>query len=169
MYEIVDHLKLDEAGEPKVLESASTLDEALDAHARHTEQHVRAIIGVRGGAMTWAHSLVVAHLHYSGEKSGALTDEQAWAVYCLADGFGPGLDEFALAELNDGWDWSHVRDSSPRAWLRMAERIVEFTGETPVERAYRLREGCGGLDADGVKRLVELSRENEGENTAAAA
>jgi len=33
--------------------------------------------------------------------------------------------------------------------------------ETPLERAYRLGQGIGGLDAAGVKRLVEMSRENE--------
>lgn len=33
--------------------------------------------------------------------------------------------------------------------------------ETPLERAYRLGEGLGGLDAEGVRRLVEISRENE--------
>lgn len=32
--------------------------------------------------------------------------------------------------------------------------------ETPLERAYRLDEGCGGLDAAAVKTLIETSREN---------
>lgn len=33
--------------------------------------------------------------------------------------------------------------------------------KTALERAYERGEGCGGLDAEGVKRLVETSRANE--------
>lgn len=33
--------------------------------------------------------------------------------------------------------------------------------ETPLEKAYREGAGLGGLDAAGVKRLVETSRRNE--------
>lgn len=40
-----------------------------------------------------------------------------------------------------------------------ADRALQRPDETPLEHAYRLGEGCGGLDADGVRRLVELDRE----------
>ena len=37
-------------------------------------------------------------------------------TYCLCDGFGL-LSAKELSEINDGWDWSHVRDSSVEALL----------------------------------------------------
>jgi len=64
-------------------------------------------------------SLVVACLHHSGEMRDHLTAEQAQTVRRAADGFGliTGRDSASLDIL---WDWSHVRDSSPKAMARMA-------------------------------------------------
>ncbi len=63
--------------------------------------------------------LVVAYLHHSGAQAGTLPEAIAWEVYCLADGF-PFRTPEELAGINDGWDWSHVRDSTPEAFERMA-------------------------------------------------
>tara|TARA_R110000824_G_scaffold102100_4_gene242280 strand:+ start:4390 stop:4707 length:318 start_codon:yes stop_codon:yes gene_type:complete len=63
--------------------------------------------------------LVVSCLHHSGAMRGRLTaDQQQW-VRRAADGFGEitGRDDESLDML---WDWSHVRDSSDRAFGRMA-------------------------------------------------
>lgn len=43
-----------------------------------------------------------------------LTPEDQWEIYCACDGFGK-LSGKELKDINDGWDWSHVRDSSPEA------------------------------------------------------
>lgn len=63
--------------------------------------------------------LVNAYMHPSGKHGNVLAGSQAWEVYCLGDGFG-NLPPEELAAINDGWDWSHVRDSSPEAMARMA-------------------------------------------------
>ena len=66
--------------------------------------------------------LVVKYARGSGE--GQLTDSQHWTLYCHADGFGDLLDEPGiLAEINDGYDWSHIRDSSGSAVARMANLL----------------------------------------------
>lgn len=64
-------------------------------------------------------------MHHGGTMAHALDDDQFWEVYCLADGFG-FLTSEELAQLNDGFDWSHIRDSSPEAFKRMRERIEQF-------------------------------------------
>ena len=65
--------------------------------------------------------LVVKYMHHSGECADTLTDAQHWAIYTLADGFGDLFEEPGiLAEINDGYDWSHVRDSSASGVKRMA-------------------------------------------------
>jgi hypothetical protein len=70
-------------------------------------------------------AFVASFMHYAGENYGAMTNAQKWAVYCQGDGFGECSPE-ELAEINDGWDWSHVRDSSSGAVRKMAATIKEF-------------------------------------------
>lgn len=71
--------------------------------------------------------LVVDHLHYSGKKRHELSENERWSVYLEADGFGYFKhDPTFLAGINDGWDWSHVRDSSDAAVKRMASKIREI-------------------------------------------
>lgn len=80
--------------------------------------------GVRyaGFAADWA--LVVAAIHFRGELVDATPVEVAATAYTLADGFGDfSGDREGLAGINDGWDWSHVRDSSEPAVRRMAEYL----------------------------------------------
>jgi hypothetical protein len=69
--------------------------------------------------------LVVSYMHYKGDHYGALSDDQMWEIYCMADGFG-SLSSNQLMEINDGWDWSHVRDSTSEAFASMAQRLVEL-------------------------------------------
>lgn len=73
---------------------------------------------VERNAEDWA--LVVKYMHHSGECS--LEDDEFWAVYCEADGFGY-CDSETLEEINDGYDWSHIRDSSPEGVSRMANLL----------------------------------------------
>jgi len=75
-----------------------------------------------GYEMTPDRELVV---HFMRDPEAGIKDEDFWAVYCLADGFGPDLPPEMLAEINGGYDWSHVRDSSPEAWTRMAAYLRE--------------------------------------------
>lgn len=70
--------------------------------------------------------LVCAHMYYMGQQSHILTNAQKWEVYCLADGFGK-MSPKQLIEINDGWDWSHIRDSSDDAIKAMGLRILEMT------------------------------------------
>lgn len=76
--------------------------------------------------------LVVAYMHYQGKKE--IHDKDFWEVYALADGFGR-LPLEMLAEINGGYDWSHVRDSTPEGWERMANYLRQhgYTGKSTRE------------------------------------
>jgi hypothetical protein len=65
---------------------------------------------------------VVSYMHYSGEKYGLLTSKQMWWVYLKADGFGK-RSAYDLRRLNDGWDWSHIRDSTIDGWKAMEREL----------------------------------------------
>jgi len=54
-----------------------------------------------------------------------LTPDQTWACFCLGDGFGKMIPD-QLAQINSGYDWSHVRDSSDQAATEIAAKIVEL-------------------------------------------
>jgi len=69
-------------------------------------------------------SLVVSYLAHQGKHNEAIPIEHQMEVYTLADGFGY-LDAATLSEINDGWDWSHVRDSTEEGWQRMADWLRE--------------------------------------------
>ncbi len=69
-------------------------------------------------------ALVVAYLHHTGAHTDVLPSDDLWGVYCEGDGYGH-LPPEMLAEINEGWDWSHVRDSTPEGWARMAGYLRE--------------------------------------------
>ena len=76
--------------------------------------------------------LVVAYLHYSGHHHDALSDAEHEHAFTLGDGYGScTADE--LGEINGGWDWSHVRDSSPAAIAAIAA-YLRGLGCTPEGR-----------------------------------
>lgn len=52
-----------------------------------------------------------------------INESVIFEAYCMCDGFGKRTPE-ELKEINDGWDWSHVRDSSPEAILD-AEKFLK--------------------------------------------
>ena len=70
-------------------------------------------------------NFVCSYMHYSGKNCSTLSAEQKWDVYCLGDGFGR-MSSAELKEINDGWDWSHIRDSSNAAICEMADKIRRF-------------------------------------------
>lgn len=70
-----------------------------------------------------ARKVVVEHMHWNGEDSNKLNTTEELRVYSLADGFGL-LDSEQLQEI--GYDWSHIRDSSPAGFARMASEIQEI-------------------------------------------
>ncbi len=72
---------------------------------------------------------VANFLHYAGDRKDDLTREQAQLAFCLGDGFGAGLTPGELSEINSGWDWSHVRDSSAKAMADIAHLIRGFVDE----------------------------------------
>ena len=71
---------------------------------------------------------VVDYMSYNGRRHNRLSWSQRWEVYCLADGFGKMTSD-QLREINGGWDWSHIRDSSADAIEAMAIRIGEFVSK----------------------------------------
>ena len=98
----------------------------------------------------YTRKFVCDHLYFSGIHRTLLTDAQQWRAYCLADGFGL-CSESELAKINEGWDWSHIRDSSEGAFTRMAEYIIKAAGwdysdiQTAAIAVYNAFEQ-GGLD-----------------------
>lgn len=52
------------------------------------------------------------------------SETDVWEVYCICDGFGKRTSE-ELKNINDGWDWSHVRDSSPEAIKDACELVIQ--------------------------------------------
>lgn len=83
--------------------------------------------------MTADRWLVVDYLHQTGKFDGVLKSDELWEVYCLGDGFGE-LPPEMLMEINGGWDWSHIRDSTSEAMTRMADwlRTHGYTEDGPA-------------------------------------
>jgi len=64
---------------------------------------------------------VFHHLHFNGSKSHLLTNAEQWRIYVqIADGFGKMSKKF---HEKNGWDWSHIRESSYEAIVIMAWMI----------------------------------------------
>jgi len=57
---------------------------------------------------------VISYMHYNGENHNKLSKKDYYNLFYLADGFGK-LDPNSELAINIGYDWSHVRDSSPKA------------------------------------------------------
>jgi hypothetical protein len=77
--------------------------------------------------------LVVSFLR--GEHEKVLTAKEQMSVWVLGDGFG----ELSLSQLMETeFDWSHIRDSSPRAQADMAQKIRDIL----AERAHPGKQFC---------------------------
>ena len=62
---------------------------------------------------------VISYLHYNGENKDKISEGQWRSSYLKADGFGQiGM----MKAMQNDWDWSHVRDSSPEAF----ENIYQY-------------------------------------------
>jgi hypothetical protein len=90
-------------------EAAELHDEVVAAIAENTPRRV----------------FVCSFMHYTGANYGKLTSKQSWSVYKVADGFGLQHPS-ALREINGGWDWSHIRDSTIDGWKRMEKKLNQF-------------------------------------------
>ena len=124
--------------------------------------------------------LVVAALHYSGKFVAFTAASVSAKAYTLADGYGDFADDpDGLKGINDGWDWSHIRDSSAPAVRRMADylravlpshlvpaRVVtdpdgttrSITADSSKGRA-KVREKWMITDPEtGIERVVEIER-----------
>jgi hypothetical protein len=78
--------------------------------------------------------LVVSFLR--GEHEKILTATEKMRVWLTGDGFG---ELNSIAELHDmEFDWSHIRDSSPRAQAAMAQVIRDIL----ANRAHPGRQFC---------------------------
>ena len=65
-----------------------------------------------------AWNYIVSHLHHNGKRRNVLAVNDHYEVRSLADGYGGGTTNPTLI-----WDWSHVRDSSDEAILKMATAL----------------------------------------------
>jgi hypothetical protein len=71
-----------------------------------------------------AWNTVADHMHYSGKHVDVLDDATKYKLRLhFGNGFGnlAGCDDANVADMV--WDWSHVRDSSMNAIVRMADAI----------------------------------------------
>jgi hypothetical protein len=66
---------------------------------------------------------VFSYMHYSGENREKIDGGQYLSLYLLADGFGK-ID--ANTAIEQCFDWSHIRDSSPTAFYAMFERLSRW-------------------------------------------
>lgn len=102
-----------------------------------------------------ARDLVVEHMHYDGASRELLTSEEFWEVYCLGDGFGKCSPE-RLRGINGGYDWSHIRDSSPEGWVAMAERIQQVKKDRLVEKLLEQQKEKGEDWEDHLNREIAI-------------
>ena len=80
--------------------------------------------------------LIVQVVHYSGALHERASWVILWGAFCLADGFGQ-MTGAQLRELEIGFDWSHVRDSTEAGHKRVAEYLRKNLAEivrSPVVR-----------------------------------
>lgn len=82
--------------------------------------------------------LVCAHLAATTAGSSPLNQATLERAFCACDGFGAmGTDALTI---NSGWDWSHVRDSSPTAIAAAAgilrEGLAELGRNDAVAASY---------------------------------
>lgn len=118
-------------------------------------------VEIRNQVMKW--------MHY-GSTDYIVTDDRSnklWRdCYMLADGFG------ALPSLNDaerqGWDWSHVRDSSPQAirqihdhitktlarWEREAEETETIAHAQALAKS--IRENLANADIETLRQIARF-------------
>ncbi len=66
---------------------------------------------------------VISYMHYDGDDHWRLSESQRAGIYLLADGFGQITAAFAKEQC---YDWSHVRDSSPRAFKLMWDAVCHY-------------------------------------------
>lgn len=74
---------------------------------------------------------VTIHDYLFGSQAHRLSADASVEVYLSCDGFGdtsqPGELRDQIREyMRGGWDWSHVRDSSPVGFSRALAKIVEL-------------------------------------------
>ena len=126
--ETFGQLRVDVMGTGKPMRAVFFADSPVTVHGFLTRHATRSLDD---------HELVMAVMR--GNYSGLLNETQQWRVYCEADGYGYCLPE-VLEQINDGWDWSHIRDSSPAGFTRMAALIRTFEPgfKLPSFKAVRL-------------------------------
>lgn len=105
----------------EVMEDANTMIKELKKLLQEAGRAIEEVADIDDDASE-NHRFVVSYMHYSGESYGVLDEDEMWAVYCQGDGFGVRTPQ-ELAEINGGWDWSHIRDSSEEGYQRMADEI----------------------------------------------
>ncbi len=78
-------------------------------------------------------SFICDYMYHSGKHNTVLTNQQKWEVYCCGNGFGDLTPE-QLTQINDGWDWSHIRDSDDAGVDRMYAKLQEILARRTLTR-----------------------------------
>lgn len=85
-----------------------------------------------------AWKFVFAHMHDTGGRERFVTNAQHMRFYRMCDGFGK-MSSADLVKI--GYDWSHVRDSSPAAFRAVADAIAaEMYSKTLADVVAERRE-----------------------------
>lgn len=85
-----------------------------------------------------------------------LNPTQTWQAYCLGDGFGK-MTPAQLEQINGGYDWSHVRDSSEEAIEMMADFITK-EGKWALSVKENALQVWNNLDKIGLSAEEYLSK-----------
>lgn len=80
-------------------------------------------------------ALAFIHQFFMGDKSRLLPESVWERVYSMGDGFGKRTRE-ELRGINDGFDWSHIRDSSWQALQAMERELIEWCHATDTPLWY---------------------------------
>lgn len=97
--------------------------------------------------------VIASFTHYNGENASLINNAERYEIYCEADGFGR-MSHAQLRRINDGWDWSHIRDSSDEGEQRMLQKLIDILGQKPI-----LRSGRVSLEAELLCKTRDLQRQ----------
>jgi len=82
---------------------------------------------------------VIEYLHWNGDCRHRLTVKQWEDLYLTMDGFGNVRREILVANC---WDWSHVRDSSEKAFRRAWTIICIWHNEKLLLPQRKAKANC---------------------------
>jgi hypothetical protein len=82
--------------------------------------------------------ILYTELGFAGPRSSVsgLSVEQCFDVLLECDGFGQVDSEWLIDYFANGWDWSHVRDSTPDALASALRKLTKHLHANRMHNAY---------------------------------